>query len=359
VVAGGDAGAAREGGERLGEVGDFAACKQKAQDAHSLKIEALMSTQNSPEVSSNLRSTVPNSGPRDEFLHLLAIIALYMGVIELLAMLFAFIELAFPDPTSSAEWADPLSSIRFAVATLVIVFPVYLWAARFIVRDLAANPEKINFWTCRCPFYLTIFLGALTLIVDLIWLFYYLLGNQLAAPFFLKVTAVLLVTGAALFYYFAEIRESPLTFPATAHRFAYPSAFLVTTCVIAGFIVAGPPMHQRFVRYDDARVADLKVVQDRILNYWHLKKVLPDDIAAADNLNPASRLPNDPSTGTHYEYYTVSAHSFYLCSNFRTKSPSVGTWNGGFMYHGWGWEHDSGRSCYQRDVDSLKTAIAP
>jgi len=29
------------------------------------------------------------------------------------------------------------------------------------------------------------------------------------------------------------------------------------------------------------------------------------------------------------------------------------------MYHGWGWEHDSGRSCYQRDVDSLKTAIAP
>ncbi|HEY1851891.1 MAG TPA: DUF5671 domain-containing protein [Candidatus Binataceae bacterium] len=359
MVAGGDAGARGEGGDRLGEFGrDFAACKQKAQDSRSLKIEALMSEQNWPEGTGNHPSTVPNSGPRDVFLHLLAIIVLYLGLIELLAMLFGFIELAFPG-TSSGEWADPLGSIRFAVATLIIVFPVYIWAARFIVRDLAANPEKINFWTCRCPFYLTTFLGALVLIIDLIWLFYYFLGNQLAAPFLLKVAAVLLVIGAALFYYFVEIRQSPQTFSAIARRFAYPSALLVTICVIAGFIVSGPPMHQRFVRYDGARVADLKVVQDRILNYWHLKKVLPDDITAADNLDPASMLPNDPSTGNLYEYYTVNAHSFYLCSNFRTKSPTVGTWNGGFVYHGWGWEHDSGRSCYQRDVDSLKTASAP
>jgi hypothetical protein len=98
-----------------------------------------MSQQTSPQGTSNLPGAAPNNGPRDVFLHLLAIIALYMGVIELLAMLFASIELLFPG-TSSGEWVDPLRSMRFAVATLIIVFPVYIWAARFIVRYLAANP---------------------------------------------------------------------------------------------------------------------------------------------------------------------------------------------------------------------------
>ncbi len=315
-----------------------------------------MSQQTSPEVTSNPPSAAPNNGPRDVFLHLLAIIALYMGVIELLAMLFGFVELAFPK--SSGKWSDPLGSIRFAVATLMIVFPVYIWAARFIVRDLAANPDKVNLWTCRCPFYLTIFLGAVTLIVDLIWLFYYLLEDQLAAPFLLKVATALIVIAAVLFYYFAEIGQSPLDFSSTARKFAYPAAFLVAVCVAAGFIVSGPPMHQRFVRYDDARVADLKILQERILSYWHIKKALPDDITAVDNASRASRLPKDPSTGTLYEYYTVSAHSFYLCANFRTKSPTVSTWEGGYVY-GWSWEHDSGRSCYQRDVDSLPTGPSP
>jgi hypothetical protein len=193
----------------------------------------------------------------------------------------------------------------------------------------------------------------------LIWLFYYLLEDQLAAPFLLKVAAVLIVIGVVLFYYFAEIRQSPLTFSSTARKFAYPAAFLVTICVIAGFIVSGPPMHQRFVRYDDARIADLKIVQKRILNFWHIRKMLPDNITAVDDLAPASRLPKDPSTGTLYEYYTVSAHSFYLCANFRTKSPVVGTWSGGHVYYGWGWEHDSGRSCYQRDVDALPSSLSP
>jgi Domain of unknown function (DUF5671) len=169
-----------------------------------------MSEQTSPEVTSNLASVARNDGPRDVFLHLLAIIALYMGVFELLAMLFSFVELAFA--ASSEGWSNPLVSIRFAVATLIIVFPVYIWAARFLVRDLSANPDKINLWACRCPFYLTVFLGALTLIVDLIWLLYYVLEDQLAAPFLFKVAAVLLVVGGVALYYFAEIRQSPLSF---------------------------------------------------------------------------------------------------------------------------------------------------
>jgi len=80
--------------------------------------------------------------------------------------------------------------------------------------------------------------------------------------------------------------------------------------------VSGPPMHQRFVRYDDARVADLKILQERILSYWHIKKALPDDITAVDNASRASRLPKDPSTGTLYEYYTVQRSQFLFVREF-------------------------------------------
>jgi hypothetical protein len=133
---------------------------------------------------------------------------------------------------------------------------------------------------------------------------------------------------------------------------------LVAICVVAGFIVSGPPLHERFVRYDDARVADLTNVQNRILSYWHIKQALPDDIIAVEHLSNASGLPKDPGTGTLYEYYIVDPHTFDLCAHFRTKSPTISTWNRTYI-HGWGWEHNAGRSCYQRDVNLFPARLSP
>jgi hypothetical protein len=318
-----------------------------------------MAAVSSPADSIGNGNAAPNDGPRDLFLHLLAIVALYLGVFELLDMLFRFVEISFPEP-SNPDWSSPLDSIRFAVATLIIAFPVYVWAARFIVSDVANNPRKISLWTCRCPFYLTIFLAAVTSIVDLIWLLYYFLEDELTIPFALKVAAVLIVTGVVGIYYFLEVRQPPERFRTTARRFVYPACALVASCTIAGFIVSGPPMRKWFARYDDARIADLKVVQERVLDYWRAKKALPDSYSALINFDPKVTLPNVPGTEVPYDYEVSGSHMFNLCANFRLTSPGYARhgWGEGYI-QGWGWDNHAGRCCFQRDVDSLPPGKVP
>src|SRR5713226_4586675 len=131
-------------------------------------------------------ASVPLDSPqRDVFLHLFAIIMLYAAVWALLSMFSQFIDISFPG-SSSEHGSNPLDSIRWAVATVVFTFPAYFFAARFIVHDLVAYPRKVTLWTVRCPFYLTIFIGGLTLICDLISLLYYFLKDDLTIPYVLK-----------------------------------------------------------------------------------------------------------------------------------------------------------------------------
>jgi hypothetical protein len=316
-----------------------------------------MAEVSSPADSIGNGNVAPNDSPRDLFLHLLAIFTLYMSVFNLLNMLFRFVEMRFPETANRAEWSGPLDSIRFAVATMVIAFPVYVWAARFAVRDVADNPWKIRLWTCRCPFYLTIFLAAVTSIVDLIWLLYSFLEDELTTPFVLKVAAVLIVTGLVGLYYFLEVRQPPQQFPATARRFAYPGCALVAASIVAGFIVSGPPMRKWFARSDDAQIADLKLIQDRVLDYWRANKRLPDNYATLVSFKPKTPLPNVPGTELPYDYDVRDAHSFTLCANFRLVSP--GHEQQGWYGRSWGWDHSAGRHCFERDIDSLPPAKAP
>ncbi len=133
--------------------------------------------------------------------------------------------------------------------------------------------------------------------------------------------------------------------------FAVIASIVVIICVIAGFVVSGPPMRGRFARYDAERVLELKITQEKLVAYWREKRSLPEKVK---DLSNSSGLPEDPATGAAYEYYTVNPHAFYLCARFRSTSPG---WRPGDSWncerYDWAWGHDSGRYCFHRDVNSL------
>ena len=147
-------------------------------------------------------------GPKDVFLHLLAIFALYTSAVSFLVLIFQYINLAFPDVLEGG-YAPRVSygPIRWSIASLIVVFPVYVWVSWYLNKRYIAVPERRMARSRRWLVYFTLFAAAVIIIGDLVTLIYNLLGGELTARFILKVLAVLFVAGAVFWYYLWDLRR--------------------------------------------------------------------------------------------------------------------------------------------------------
>ena len=101
----------------------------------------------------NFQSAQPASKrnvPRDVFLHLLAIVTLYWSAVSFITLLWQTINHFLPDVLNYYP-ASIIEPMRFAVASLIIVFPVFLitsWYLNKIYRrESIVRESKIrNIW---------------------------------------------------------------------------------------------------------------------------------------------------------------------------------------------------------------------
>lgn len=150
------------------------------------------------------------ASPKEVFTHLLAIVTLYISAVSLGTLFFQFVNLAFPDVLQGdGYWAlqSARNTMRFAIASLVVVFPVYFFTMRFLSRSYTENPSKRDLRIRKWLVYFTLFVTALVMIGDLIALINNFLQGELTMRFFLKVVAVLLIAGAVFYYYFSDLKR--------------------------------------------------------------------------------------------------------------------------------------------------------
>ena len=150
----------------------------------------------------------PKTSPKDVFLHLLAILTLYGSGGSFIALLFQYINVLVSDPLESFSWMhnNALNTIRFSIASLIIIFPVYILTTRFLNKTYFENPSRRNMRIRRWLIYFTLFATALIMIGDLVSLIYSLLGGELTPRFVLKITSVFFVAGSIFFYYFWDLK---------------------------------------------------------------------------------------------------------------------------------------------------------
>lgn len=296
------------------------------------------------------------TSPRDVFLHLLTIIGLYFGTFNLLTLLFQYINAAFPDPLQPGFLVG--EATRFSLAALIIVYPVFIWASRFLHKDLVANPEKAEFRVRKWLLYFTLFAAALLIIGDLIALIRSFLGGELSVRFLLKVLAVLVVAGSVLGYYRYDLQKGTGRFSIKAKWFVWIISAAVVAIIIAGFFVAGSPFKQRLVRFDQEKVAHLQTVQGQILNFWQQKEELPQSLEELQDPLSGFLVPRDPQTNESYVYRVTGSLSFELCANFNLSSEEAGIGKGGYAFPALppeevdaNWEHDPGEKCFERKID--------
>ncbi|MBI3866471.1 MAG: hypothetical protein HY290_31710 [Planctomycetia bacterium] len=147
---------------------------------------------------------------RDTFLHLVTFTALYASAISLVFLGFTYIEFWFPDPAmrSSTYQVDAaLSGIRAQLATLIVSYPLFLAAWSYLLREVRHAPEKAKSGIRRWLSFLSLFVGAVTIMTDVIFVVYYLVEGDLTVRFLLKVLALLVITGSIFVYLSLVLRS--------------------------------------------------------------------------------------------------------------------------------------------------------
>jgi hypothetical protein len=292
--------------------------------------------------------------PKDFFLWLAAMAALYVSVFSFITLVFAYIDYLFPD--SLDRGFDPYSGvIRFSIASLVIIFPLFIYLMRLIHEDARKHREKLNLGVRKWLVYLTVFFAGAALIVDLVVLINAFLSGDLTTRFLLKVLVVLLVGGAVFWYFLEEVRGRWETNEVLSKYIAYGLSALVFATVVGGFFIIGSPQTARDMRFDQQRVNDLGLLQSQIVNYWANKDVLPQELdQLVDPITGLTELPTDPQTGAPYEYAALSGLTFELCAEFAHPSGEASYAYeypvGGLAGRG-SFEHEAGRQCFERTID--------
>ena len=149
----------------------------------------------------------PYLSAREAFLYLVLFATLYLTAYHLGSLLFDLINRAFPDPAMTDFGRQVGRSMRWSIASVIIAFPVFVYVARHLGRELANNPVKRLSAVRRWLTYLTLFLAATVLIGDMITLVYNVLGGELGIRFVLKVLVVAVIAGTIFGYYLWDMRR--------------------------------------------------------------------------------------------------------------------------------------------------------
>lgn len=303
-----------------------------------------------------LTQGVKRNLPRDVVLHLFAMVTLYWSAITFITLCWQYVDYFFPDLLNYGY--NNAGSIRFAVSSLVIVFPLYMLSSWILGKIYRQEPVVRDSKTRKWLIYLTLFIAALIIIGDLIFVINAFLGGAVAASFILKALSILVVAAVIFGYYLDDVRRSVAS--DLAKYVAWITSAIVLAAIVGAFFIVGTPMQARLAQFDQQRITDLQGIQLQVVNYWQAKGMLPQNLSDLNNSISGYTVPEDPQTKTSYEYTVTNATAvtFQLCATFDVNSNQENTINpGGPMIPAsvdgisQNWDHAAGRVCFDRTID--------
>ena len=285
---------------------------------------------------------------KDFFLHLGAIVALYAVVISFLNLTFKIISKSFPEIANNIYAWGGGSEISMPVATLIIVFPLFVILSWLVHKIYTQNPIKKELGIRKWLTYITLFVAGIILAGDLITVLYkFLDGQDLTSAFLLKALVVLLVAGAVFGFYLQDIRDKISS--KGKKIWAVSVAVIILISIILGFSILGSPQSQRLLRLDNQKISDLQNIQWQVINYWQMNGIIPES------------MPNLPKD---IEYKKTSQMTFELCTEFnKEKKENIAEQDPRAIDIGYpmkeslmqnnDWSHKAGYHCFEKVIDPI------
>lgn len=309
----------------------------------------------------------PKTTAKDFFLWAGAMVTFYWSVIAFILLTFDYINYTFPNVLSYYP-ADPYQSgISYEMASVIVLFPIYMLLMWLIRRDAFADASKKEIWVRRWAIILTLFVAGIAVAADLITLLTtFLNGEALTTAFLLKVLIVFLVAVGVFLHFIADLKGYWDAFPLRKRAVCSGVAILALATIVAGFFIVGTPAEARLARFDAEKVNDLQNIQSQVVYYWQAKQKLPGTITDLNNSLNYGPVPVDPQTGEPYVYQPGEGLSFKLCADFNAESRAnlsaltetravepapVGLGGKDLMMQADNWQHGAGEVCFDRTID--------
>ena len=302
-----------------------------------------------------MANTLKKNTPRDVFLHLLTTITLYWSAVSFITLLWQFINHFLPDQNNLYYIQSQyyLETMRFAIASLIIVFPVYILVSWYLNRNYLKNLEIREMKLRKWLIYFTLFVAALVIIGDLVSVILNFLKGDTTLKFILKAFSVIIVAGGIFGYYLDDVkRDKPSS---KIKYFVWLVCIIVAVSIIGSFFIIGSPKETRLRTNDEMTIGNLENIQSQIVNYWQKKEKLPESLSDLNDPISGFIVPTEPK-GANYEYVIKDAANlkFELCAVFNKEGKTqVGVYSAPISVYinAQNWDHPAGRVCFERQID--------
>jgi len=284
---------------------------------------------------------------------LLGIIATAVGILY-----FQVVNKYFPDILSGTYKNYQFSSfnssaIHYSIASLIIGFPIYIWALWFWFVSFANSPKKEESRLSKWITYIVLLIAGGTIIGDLITVLYNFLQGEFGARFLLKAVTILVIAVLVFVFYFLErkkIQYKKEVFSVFFWVLMALSLAIIILAIVFGFIVGGTPFETRVKKFDLERVNNLQALSSCVSAFSFDNERLPANVEEMKNntrYNYCASQISDPETKKDYEYKVISKNEFELCADFNLSAledfQDIG-------YYGSFTKHGQGRSCEKQNV---------
>lgn len=148
----------------------------------------------------------PFVSAREAFLYGLMFVALAMTAWHLSSLLFHLIDRWIPDVTDHSNYYSR-SQMRWSIASLIVFFPLFAWLNLRANRAMSAHAGRRRSGVRKWFGYITLFLAAIALLGDLIFVIYALLSGDLTLRFIAKAGVVAIIAGLIFYYFRADMTE--------------------------------------------------------------------------------------------------------------------------------------------------------
>lgn len=149
----------------------------------------------------------PYLSAREAFNYLVIFTTLYLSAYHLGALLFNLVNRAFPDRALVVYGGTSGADLRWSLASIIVAFPVFLWLTARNEKNLMLHPVKRQSAVRKWLTYLTLFVAAVVLIVDLTELVSHFLGGELTIRVALKVVIAAVIAMVVFAYYLRDLRR--------------------------------------------------------------------------------------------------------------------------------------------------------
>lgn len=293
-------------------------------------------------------------------LQLGSLVALYVSIGSLLALLFAIITISYPDSSEQYYVAENASSqIRFSIATLIVFFPTYLVLTR-LVNKIRRTEHGTYLTLTKWLIYLSLLVGGAVLLGDFVAVINTFLNGELTTRFFLKVLSILVVVGSAFSYYLLDARGYWQKNEKQSIQYGAVAAIIVVAILVLGFFNTETPTEVREKRADEKQLSDLGDMQWRIEEYYRINEVLPGTL---EQVYAGLSIPTAPEGRANYEYRVNIGGKFELCAEFKTESTNTEylsiarpIMEPGVIKNPNNWDHPAGKHCFERVVSTVENS---